>query len=330
MELVNRYLNAVRFWLPRELKEDISGELGEDIRAQIEEREAELGRRLESSEVAAILKHYGRPVLVAGRYLPQRYLIGPALFSVYELVLKIIALCYLVPWVLMWIALLTTSPGYRAHLGLATLADWESLWVITISAFGTATLVFAFLERVGVAEKLGTEWDPRKLPRVRNSRQVPRVSSAFDFAINLVFAVWTADVLRTGTLLDRPEVRVALTPASALFVRIVFLLVFSAMLIAAVNLVRPSWTTVRKGMHALINLAGAAALVLLSRADEFVTISGVDVTADKVVRIMPIASLWISRGLLIAAAAMLVAATVEGVQALRLRTTWCQRQAALL
>jgi len=46
MELVDRYLKAVRFWLPKARQEDILAELSEGIRAQIDEKQAELGHKL--------------------------------------------------------------------------------------------------------------------------------------------------------------------------------------------------------------------------------------------------------------------------------------------
>ena len=42
MELLDRYIQAVRFWLPKAQRDDIAAELSEDIRSQIEERESEL------------------------------------------------------------------------------------------------------------------------------------------------------------------------------------------------------------------------------------------------------------------------------------------------
>src|SRR5579862_3287951 len=106
MELVERYLQAVKFWLPNEQQDDIVAELSEDIRSQMEEREEKLGRRLDDAEIGAILKGRGRPLMVANRYLPQQFLIGPALFPIYKFVLKIVALCYLVPWLLVWFGLM--------------------------------------------------------------------------------------------------------------------------------------------------------------------------------------------------------------------------------
>src|SRR5450432_2936962 len=98
MELLDRYLQAVRFWLPRAQQQDIIAELSEDLRSQIEEKETELGRSLSEAEVEDILKKRGRPALVANRYLPQRSLIGPLLFPIYCFVMKVVGLCYLVPW----------------------------------------------------------------------------------------------------------------------------------------------------------------------------------------------------------------------------------------
>src|SRR5580698_4244941 len=132
-DMLARYLQAVGFWLPRSQKDDILAELSEDLHSQIEDREAELGHPLDEAEVSAILKQRGRPIHVAGRFLPQQHLIGPALFPIYVLVLKIAALCYLVPWLLVWIGLLIFDhTGHPHPLG--------SLWTIAFTQFGIVTL----------------------------------------------------------------------------------------------------------------------------------------------------------------------------------------------
>ena len=56
MEILDRYLHAVEFWLPKTQKQDIIAELSEDIRSQIEERESALGRKLNDPELEAMLK----------------------------------------------------------------------------------------------------------------------------------------------------------------------------------------------------------------------------------------------------------------------------------
>ena len=105
MELIDRYLNAVRFWLPRAQEDDIIAELGEDLRSQVEEREAALGRALSEDELAGILKKRGHPMSVASQYLPQRYLIGPALYPAYMVVVRLVTL-----WIVLPILVLITAP----------------------------------------------------------------------------------------------------------------------------------------------------------------------------------------------------------------------------
>ena len=90
--LLNRYLQAVGFWLPRAQKHDILAELSEDLRQQMEDREAELGRSLSDDDIKAILKQRGQPMMVARTFLPQRSLISPVLYPIYKVVLKIVVL----------------------------------------------------------------------------------------------------------------------------------------------------------------------------------------------------------------------------------------------
>src|SRR5262249_31754722 len=88
MRLLDRYVSVVRGHLPEEQREDIVRELYENIRAQMDDKAAELGRPLTEAEQETIIKRHGHPIFVAGRYLPQQHLIGPALFPIYWVTLK--------------------------------------------------------------------------------------------------------------------------------------------------------------------------------------------------------------------------------------------------
>jgi hypothetical protein len=173
-DLVDRYLQAVGFWLPRAQKQDILAEISEDLRSQLEEREAALGRMLTESEVAEILKQRGRPVLVASQFMPQRSLIGAAL-------------CYAVPWLLVWFGiLLFHRTEAAAHLS----GEWHSLstlWTVVFTQFGIITLVFAAIDRVSVNSPCVSDWDPSKLPKVRVETPTKRRFSAL---AGLVFGVF--------------------------------------------------------------------------------------------------------------------------------------------
>jgi hypothetical protein len=80
MDYFERYLQAVRKYLPWQRQDDIIAELRANLEAQREEREAELGRPLTEGEMIDWLKELGAPLEMAGRYQPPRSLIGPVIF----------------------------------------------------------------------------------------------------------------------------------------------------------------------------------------------------------------------------------------------------------
>src|ERR1039457_4106406 len=90
MELLDRYLQAVKRHLPWERQDDIIAELRANLEAQLEDKEAELGRTLTKEEAEEWLKQLGSPLQVAARYQRPQYLIGPALFPTYSFVLRLV------------------------------------------------------------------------------------------------------------------------------------------------------------------------------------------------------------------------------------------------
>src|SRR6185295_5276432 len=89
MDLFDRYLTAVKLFLPREQQDDIIRELSEDIHARVEDKQAALGRPLTRAEEKELVRQLGHPALLAGRYGPRRQLIGAELFPFYWLVLRL-------------------------------------------------------------------------------------------------------------------------------------------------------------------------------------------------------------------------------------------------
>lgn len=90
MNLLDRYLDALRWALPRAKSEDILAELRDVLMMRVEEREEALGRPLTDEETSALLKDFGHPLLVAARYRPQQWLIGPDVFPFYKFVLRVV------------------------------------------------------------------------------------------------------------------------------------------------------------------------------------------------------------------------------------------------
>jgi len=281
MDLLERYLQAVKFWLPTPQKQDIAAELSEDIRAQIEDKEAALGRPVTEAEVVAILRQIGRPVLVANRYLPQRYLIGPLWFPIYVFVLKIVAACYLVPWVLVRVGLALFDPASRAgHASAGWLGALGSAWsgfgLAAVLALGSVTVVFAALEAQGKSGFL-EHWDPAKLPAVRDPRRIPRSGSTIELAVNIVFVSWWLTAMRSPIVLDRPDVQIAFAPVWSTFFLGFLMLSVTNVAAAAVNLLRPYWTRPRAAVRLATNFIGSGLFIGLCRSSivASLTVSGV-------------------------------------------------------
>jgi hypothetical protein len=189
MELLDRYLQAVRFWLPKAQQEDIIAELSSDLSSQIEEKEGELGRPLTDAEVEAILKRCGSPILVAARYRPRTQLIGPALFPIYESVLKITLFWMMVPIFVLIVGPAMILPA-QDHFGalLAVFGKFISAAFITV---GIMTIVFALLERGRAKLDLFEKWDVKSLPPVvKEAKPRRRTQSIFELIFSILGLLW--------------------------------------------------------------------------------------------------------------------------------------------
>src|SRR5580698_6707420 len=90
MDSLESYLRAVKRCLPRAQSDDIIKELSDDLRSQIDEQQAALGRPFDDQEMMAFFKQHGDPMTVARRYRQDHRslslgweLIGPELFPTY-------------------------------------------------------------------------------------------------------------------------------------------------------------------------------------------------------------------------------------------------------
>jgi hypothetical protein len=300
MQLLERYLQAVKFWLPKEQKEDIIAELSEDIHSQIDEDEAELGRKLNEIELEAILKQRGRPILVANRYLPQQHLIGPVLFPIYRLVLKIVMVCYVVPWTATWIALLIFNSGYAAkfagHSWFEILGSlWASLWGTAFLAVSTVTLVFAILERVQRKSHFLEAWNPRKLPPANNPNLIPRFNSILELAANFVFCLWWTANMSSNVALNQVNLRISLAPAWRYFFWGFLLLAFINIGLAVANFGRPYWTAPRASIRLVSDIAGSVLFCWLSKANLLVEIAGANIPPLKAAQLTGAINFWMAR-----------------------------------
>jgi hypothetical protein len=194
MELLDRYLGAVRKHLPWERQDDIIAELRANLESQVEEKEEELGRPMTGAEAEAWLKQVGPPMQMAARYHAPRYLIGPGLFPIYWYVMKL-------AW--FWAALVCTIVSVvQLAVGTPRMDDVVSavlhvpLVLMMVAAWVTAT--FAALEYVArrypeKCPEIGStaaNWEPGSLPPVeRREEGQGKPGSQASAAAGVIFSV---------------------------------------------------------------------------------------------------------------------------------------------
>jgi len=268
-ELVERYVAAVKFWLPEKLREDIGAELAEDIRSEIDEAEKAKGRPLGEDEVAAILKARGNPMAVAARYQPQRHLIGPELFPLYIFVLKIVAVICLIPPVLAWIS----------HIAIDHDAPVANLFASPINslltAFAVVTIVFAVIEHKGIDISKKTEWNPKTLRPVADKNRIPRSESIGEIIGALIgIGIYTAGYLSQTTYHFPGGGSITVAPEWIPFWQIVIGLAVAEIALSAIHLFKPYWSGLRVLARLLINLAKAAAFCWLAQSHVVRSVDG--------------------------------------------------------
>jgi hypothetical protein len=187
MNLLNRYLQAVANCLHSARRDDIIAELRANILSQMEEREEELGRPLTEDEQADILRCYGNPTIIAGRYSAHnlglafgRQLIGPELFPFYKIVL-------IVNLVITVVVLAGVMPVVAHAIGGAI--TLTRILMPLGAQFGIVTLIFVILDRN--KGRLLDKWDPRRLPALKaKPEDGPNVRNVFNFIAAAVGTLW--------------------------------------------------------------------------------------------------------------------------------------------
>ena len=190
MNLLDRYLLAVKKYLPWKRQDDILAELKANLESQLEEKEGDLGRPLTPEEMQDWVKHLGPPMVMASRYQPQQYLIGPTIFPVYWWVMRLALLwCLAIYSVVKAVEIVANSPTAPAVVSAALGAPWALLitaaWVTAIFAaieFATTHALVKF-----PAEIVGrVDWSPGSLPTAEEAGTEGKRPRSFAHAVTEV------------------------------------------------------------------------------------------------------------------------------------------------
>jgi hypothetical protein len=277
MDLLERYLHAVRWALPVAKADDIVAELRDVLIMRQEDREEALGRPLTADETGALIKEFGHPLVVAARYRPQQWLIGPDVFPFYVFVMKIVVLVI----VGIDIAIGVSRALFTEQPPLQILAQTTgSISMSLLINVGVLTVVFAVMERAGFPADHIRKWMPSQLPAVTDKRK-----SAWEAALELgggvVFLLWWTGLIHLPYWSNEGGFRIEPAPVFAQLFWPILALVAVRLVQNVIEWLRPHWKSVRATLGALTTVAGLALLVLIYRAGHWATIVSTGMPADK-------------------------------------------------
>jgi hypothetical protein len=272
MDLLERYLQAVGEHLPARGRMDTLAELRANLESQIEGREEELGRPLTEAEVAQVLEAHGMPVMVAARYGPQQFLIGPGLFPFYWYTLKrsfpLVIAAYAVVQVMT--AIVNSNSG--VDLGQRIGAALGHLPGVLLTFWGIMTLGFVAFEYAQgrlIPKMCLPKWTVKDLPPLeREGKRPSRVSGVADLIVSLLMIVWLLAVPNHPYLIIGPGTKLVhgmpfgLTPEWHIFYwQIVSLLI--AMIPLKAAMLVPSLARVRGWLDLAVHALGILILVVM-------------------------------------------------------------------
>lgn len=337
MELIDRYLHSVRQYLPERQQDDITKELAENLHSHKEEKEEALGRPLRDDEIAAMLKQFGHPMLMAGRYLPQKHLIGPAVFPYYWFTLKRVLGFAVFIYVLMactmpFVRDIATASGDASVSEILRSPRFGDMISGTIRlmllVFGVLTLLFAAIEQSNAPEKILARWDPLKLtapaPASADSfgRPVSRPKALAELIIGVAFAIcWLVFPHFPMLLVANSIVQPTENWQTLRIVALTLMLMYSGL--AAIRLLNPQPARWYFVLTHVLNFVGVVALYLVTRSGDMVVpaLSAVEGTHDAFVagKVARIANAGLAYGALLGLCMVAINAVVSLGRALASR-----------
>lgn len=266
---VDRYVAEVGRMLPAATRADVELEMRSLIEEEVDARSGSTGDRagdrVRDEIVLDVLRTFGHPQKMAARYGAQQYLIGPALYPTFLIVLRIVLAVFL------GLNLFALAIAIGIEQGRPNLAEaFGGLINSLIQGGGMVVLVFALIERFNRAAldkafAAGDGWDPRSLPEVENKTRVKTgetmVDVAFTLAALLVINVYL-DQLGFYFMPDGGIHRFAVfSPEFRQYVPLLTLWWGLDLVLNVMLLLRGRWTTWLRWAHLAVQAVGVVVLV---------------------------------------------------------------------
>jgi hypothetical protein len=303
MDVIDKYFHRLRLFLPKDQRDDIIHELSGEVRAQAAAEEDRLGRPLTRDEQAALIAHFGHPMLLAARYWPQRHVIGPVFYPYYWLVLRVALGLAIAAHVIAALVLMATGNPW-ADVG----RSFTRLWDAALAVFAWTTVGFWMVDwhltrrcsenidltsppggarqaaaaAVQTADRAVQDVD-RALRDVRGVIDgMPRVPPMAQFLVNAVITAWWLLALKFPALVFGPASSViAFGPIWDRFYLPIAVLAVLGLVRHYLALTRPGLGRRLVALQTAIRTGALIVLYFILSAREWVVFSGSGVDAAR-------------------------------------------------
>jgi len=285
MNLLDRYVTEVGKYLPRKNRADIEAEIRSTLEDMLEERKHADGPATEA-EIVELLKEYGSPREVAATYKTHQYLVGPRLYPIFEMVVRIV-FAVVAGASLIGLGVALTKTGLTGPEFASSLSEWfGGLISGMIAAFGNIVIIFAILERTQVADKFEREikdWDPKELKSERGYDEIDMpdhiATIIFTFLALVVFNLYpdlfSVRFSINGTWTTFP----ILTNVFFRFLPWINVMGLVQIVFSGIMLGQRAWTPVTRILGILVDVAGMVLAVVILRTPGIVSLTPEALTA---------------------------------------------------
>ncbi|HEX7026487.1 MAG TPA: hypothetical protein VF268_04550 [Gammaproteobacteria bacterium] len=274
MNWLNRYITAVKNYLPGNMRDDVGQELLSLLQDKIEAAEEGKGRPLTEEEQLALLKQMGHPVKVAAGFHKRQTLIGEESFPFYKQTLKYAWLGVFVVYFILAALSMTTAPDFKFSREInRALPD---MFNAMIYAFAIVTLIFYAGDRVLKRRDFFGNWEPRNLPKTENQWvPIPLYETIPAIIFTVIFLAFiNALVSSVGVDSDSGGNGLAFSESVAGLLPYINVTILFSLGLMVYNLFTPYWTAAKLIGNVAIGIAACAILSILLGLDSIIVIRG--------------------------------------------------------
>ncbi|MBC3907819.1 hypothetical protein [Undibacterium umbellatum] len=280
MNLLQKYIHAVKLELPQAQREDIGRELQANILDQLDAIHEQTGREASQDDVVAVLEKHGHPAQVAARYAPVIPLVSSELMPAYKLVMS---------YALGITLLLQTLKSGTVFLAATHYKVWQALMQLLAGfieqgalVFTSVTLVFYLAAKSGMLPNWASNkgWRVQDLPeqehdwqRIRGSDIITDLSGCGFILLLIWHKFWMSEA-------SLQQLRVDFSPAITAYLPWMSLLLIASVVFGIWCASQPVWSKLKLQLNILQNSLYVILFLIFSQLDALIVSTGTPTIVD--------------------------------------------------